>query len=92
MNSYRNDAISFMGTINPKTGYVIERKHRALLIQGQLTPVHREDRTAGFLQNDSRSVVVPRRGPHGHKHIRLPGGDKLTVLGYRVARKVVKFN
>ena len=22
-----NDAISFMGTINPKTGYVIERKH-----------------------------------------------------------------
>ena len=28
----------------------------------------------------------------GATDIRLPGGDKLTVLGYRVARKVVKFN
>ncbi len=27
-----NDAISFMGTVNPKTGYVIERKHE---IEGQ---------------------------------------------------------
>ena len=27
-----NDAISFMGTINPKTGYVIERKHLVFLV------------------------------------------------------------
>ena len=28
----------------------------------------------------------------GLTDLRFPGGDKVTVLGYRLARKVVKFN
>ena len=28
----------------------------------------------------------------GVTNLKIPGGDKITVLGYRLARKVVKFN
>ena len=59
--SYTEDAIfQFHG---------IESKHRAFLIQGQFIPIHCEDRPAGLLQDDPRSVVIPWRGSHGYKQI-----------------------
>ncbi len=78
-----NDAISFMGTVNPKTGVVIERKHE---IEGQclkgkilLYPTGKGSTGGSYMLYD---LVKNGVGPLGIVNIK---GEAVAVIGAIVA-------